>query len=106
MPVVSRAMAVDATKVTELDVEPGTLPETMAGLWAAERRLMQGNAAVTPLAGMPRRLRHAGRPVLLCVALLLPGCQALLTETTSTLAGITGASVSPTRIRLLQRSRH
>lgn len=31
---------------------------------------------------------------LLCLTLLLPGCQALLTETTSTLAGITGASVA------------
>lgn len=30
----------------------------------------------------------------LCFALLLPGCQALLTEATSTLAGITGAGVA------------
>ncbi|MGH2741379.1 MAG: crotonyl-CoA carboxylase/reductase, partial [Thermoleophilaceae bacterium] len=29
-PVTSRAMAVDVTKVTELDVEPGALPKTMA----------------------------------------------------------------------------
>ncbi|MDO9710040.1 hypothetical protein [Paracraurococcus lichenis] len=37
------------------------------------------------------------RPPLLPVALLLlalPGCQAVLTETTSTLAGITGASIA------------
>jgi len=31
---------------------------------------------------------------LLCLSLLLPGCQALLTEATSTVAGITGASVA------------
>jgi hypothetical protein len=38
----------------------------------------------------------AGRSALplLCSTLLLPGCQALLTETTSALAGITGASVA------------
>jgi hypothetical protein len=33
-------------------------------------------------------------PALLGLALLLPGCQAVLTETTSALAGITGASVA------------
>ena len=32
--------------------------------------------------------------MLLCPALLLPGCQALLTEATSTLAGITGAGIA------------
>lgn len=31
---------------------------------------------------------------LLCLATMLPGCQALLTETTSTVAGITSASVA------------
>src|SRR3954447_8411690 len=35
------------------------------------------------------------RPALACLALLvLPGCQAVLTETTSTLAGITSASIA------------
>jgi hypothetical protein len=33
-------------------------------------------------------------PVLLVLLLLLPGCQALMTETTSTVAGILGASVA------------